>query len=30
MMQKTAAGDFTKLHHAIALVVNARVRARSR
>ncbi|KPK08437.1 MAG: hypothetical protein AMJ64_03465 [Betaproteobacteria bacterium SG8_39] len=30
MMQKTAAGDFTKLHHAIALVVNARGRARNR
>jgi hypothetical protein len=30
MMDKTAAGDFTKLHHAIALVVNARLRARSR
>jgi hypothetical protein len=30
MMQKTAAGDFTKLHHAIVLVVNARARARNR
>jgi hypothetical protein len=29
MMQKTATGDFTKLHHAIVLVVNARVRARN-
>lgn len=30
MLHKTAAGDFTKLHHAIALVVNARQRARNR
>lgn len=30
MRQKAAAGDFTKLHHAIALVVNARLRARNR
>jgi len=28
MMQKMAAGEFTQLHHAIALVVNARARAR--
>jgi hypothetical protein len=28
MMQKMAAGEFTQLHHAIALVVNARVQAR--
>lgn len=28
MMAKTAAGNFTKLHHAIALVVNARLRTR--
>ncbi len=28
--QRAAAGDFTKLHHAIMLVVNARMRARSR
>ena len=28
MMQKMAAGEFTSLHHAIALVVNARVQAR--
>ena len=28
MMQNMAAGEFTHLHHAIALVVNARVRAR--
>lgn len=30
MLQKTAAGNFTKLHHAIALLVNARARARQR
>jgi hypothetical protein len=29
MMRKTAAGDFTRLHHAIVLVVNARARAKS-
>lgn len=28
MMQKVAAGEFTHLHHVIALVVNARARAR--
>jgi len=30
MLQKSAAGDFTKLHHVIALVVNTRGRARQR
>jgi len=28
MLEKTKAGDFTKLHHVIALVVNARARKR--
>jgi hypothetical protein len=28
MLEKTKAGDFTKLHHVIALVVNARARRR--
>ena len=28
MLEKTKAGDFTKLHHVIALVVNARTRRR--
>jgi len=30
MMRKTAAGDLSKLHHLIVLVVNARARARNR
>lgn len=30
ILRKTAAGDFTKLHHAIAVVVNARLQTRNR